>query len=232
MLTLFQCRPKKLQIAGVHFDRRTNRHPVLVYDFNENPGAKVGLPFLEDLVRLCVAALGERCFIIAPSLRVEPYEDYIDVGETRFFFLRIPYSVIAELHRRAFSVLRQPQSPDTLNALIDSVGFDFIQPPRVQAQFRKEGKDGVIRITEFESEAYAAAATTSSMEDLAMVLVDVSYDGDVFDVDAVAYDEDLRRSGYEIRVPLAGQGNLMIVYIDVYGNEARQVVPTSDFNSN
>ncbi len=232
VLTLFQCRPKKFAIGGVYFDGRMSRHPVLVYDFNASPGAKVGVPFLEDLVRLCGPALGERCFIIAPALQVEPYEDYIDIGDTRFFFLRIPYSVIAELHRRAFSELRQAQSPDTLNALIDSVGFDFIQPPRVQAEYQRHGKDGVVQITEFESEAYAATTTTSSMDDLAMVLVDLSYDGDIFDVDLVAYDEDLRKANYGIRVPLKkASGSLMLVFIDVYGNELRQVVSVADFGT-
>ncbi len=230
VLTLFQCRLGRFKISGVQFDGRMGTHPVLVYDFNKAPGAKVGVPFLQDLVRLCGPGLGERCFIIAPALQVEPYEDHVDVGGTRFFFLRIPYSVIAELHRRSFSELRQAKSSDTLNALIDSVGFDFIQPPHVELRLTEEGSYGVVKLVDFESEAYSAGPSSSNMQDLAMVLVDLAYDGDIFDVDLVAYSEELSKSGYEIRLPLETAGELlMLVFVDVYGNELKQVVQPREF---
>ena len=91
---------------------------MLVYNFKDHPEAKIGRPFVEDIASLCRDRLGPRCFIIAPALAVEPYEDYLDVEGTRFFFLRIPYSIIAELHKRAFSELRQPTSEAAANAPI------------------------------------------------------------------------------------------------------------------
>ncbi len=191
VLQLFQCRAEEILIGGVAFNGYLGDHPVLVYKFKEHPSATIGRAFIDDIASLCRGRLGPRCFIIAPALAVEPYEDYIDHEGTRFFFLRIPYSVIAELHKRTFSELRQPTSAATTNAPIDSVGFDFVQPPRVEAHYSTRGTTFVVAIREFESEAFASVESAENIENLAMVLVDYSYDGEVFDLDAVHFAEDL-----------------------------------------
>lgn len=229
-LQLFQCRPSEECISGVTFDGYLGEHPVLVYNFTEHEGAKIGEEFVNDLAALCKGRLGPRCFIIAPALAVQPYEDYLDVDGTRFFFLRIPYSIIAELHKRAFSELRQPDSKGMTNASIDSVGFDFIQPPRVECDYTRVDEVLVVTVLEFESEAYAAVQSDADIADLAMVMVDYDYDGEIFDLDSVRYCEDLETVGYRIEIPVeeAG-GHLMLIYLDVYGNEHREVKGPSDF---
>ncbi len=115
VLHLFQCRRAEESIGGVSFQGFLGDHRVLVYPFQQHPGAKIGRAFVKDLAALCRGRLGERCFIVAPALAIEPYEDYLEVDGTRFFFLRIPYSVIAEVHRRVFSELRQPTSEAAAN---------------------------------------------------------------------------------------------------------------------
>ena len=230
-LELFQCRDSPQSIAGVNFDGYLGDDLVLVYQFKEHPDARIGQAFIEDIASLCGDRLGSRCFIIAPALVVELYEDYVDVKGTRFFFLRIPYSIIAELHKRAFSELRQPQSKEMANATIDAVGFDFIQPPRVECQYIREGGSLIVAVQEFESEAYAAVESTVDIADLAMVMVDYDYDGEVFDLDAVRFREDLEKDNYRIEIPLEGVGKqMMLIYLDVFGNEHREVKISADFS--
>jgi site-specific DNA-methyltransferase (adenine-specific)/adenine-specific DNA-methyltransferase len=162
---------------------------------------------------------------------VEPYEDYVTVGETRFFFLRVPYSVIAELHRKAFSELRQPQSLAATNAPIDSVGFDFIQPPRVVTRFLRDDAFVLVRIEQFESDAFAATSSKENINDLAMVLVDRHYNGDCFVATDFFFANDLSAQGWEIRLPVGGLGDrLMFIYLDVFGNEHREARPLADFD--
>ena len=229
-LLLFQCRDAPERVAGVSFDGFLGDHRVLVHNFKEHSDAKIGRQFVEDIARLCGARLGERCFIIAPALAIEPYEDYIDADGTRFFFLRIPYSIIAELHKRAFSELRQPASAAAANATIDSVGFDFIQQPRVECSYTREGDQLVVRILEFESEAYAARPSDVDIADLAMVMADYDYDGTVFDLDAVAYAEDLEARQWELIIPVLEIGTkIMLIYLDLYGNEHREIKEVGDF---
>lgn len=230
-LELFQCRPAEERIAGVTFDGYLGDNLVIVYNFKEHKGAKIGEGFVNDLAAVCRGRLGSRCFIIAPALAVEPYEDYLDVDGTRFFFLRIPYSIIAELHKRGFSELRQPTSKELTNATIDSVGFDFIQPPRVECEYVRQGDDLVVVVREFESEAYAVVESTSHIADLAMVMVDFDYDGSIFELDAVHYADHLEEVGYRISMPADAVGErLMLIYLDVFGNEHREVKRPADFH--
>ncbi len=230
VLQLFQCQREEMSIAGVTFHGFLGDHPVLVYNFKEHPSASIGLAFIDDIASLCRGRLGSRCFIIAPASVVEPYEDYVDHKGTRFFFLRIPYSIIAELHKRAFSELRQPTSVAATNVPIDSVGFDFVQPPRIEAHYSAQGTNFVVAIREFESEAFAAVESVENIENLAMVLVDYSYDGEVFDFDAVHFAEDLAQQEWNVIIPQADVGQkLMLIYIDIYGNEHREVKTPIDF---
>jgi site-specific DNA-methyltransferase (adenine-specific)/adenine-specific DNA-methyltransferase len=232
VLQLFQCREERNSIRGVRFDGFLGDDPVLVYDFRAHGGARIGDAFIADLSELCGSSLGPRCFIVAPALAVEPYEDYIEAGETRFFFLRIPYSIIAELHKRAFSELRQPDSAEAVNEFIESVGFDFIQPPRVECRYTRTGDAFVVKVEEFESEAYAATDSEENISDLAMVMVDADYDEEIFDLDAVFYAEGLQENdwSFELRASSAGE-QLMLIYLDVYGNEHREVKKRADFTA-
>jgi hypothetical protein len=118
------------------------------------------------------------------------------------------------------------------NATIDSVGFDFVQPPRVECDYIREGENLVVTVREFESEAYAAVESDADIADLAMVMVDYGYDGKIFDLDAVYYREDLEDGGYRIEIPadqVAKQ--LMLIYLDVFGNEHREVKRSANFRA-
>ena len=231
VLQLFQCRAEPATLRGISFDGLVGDHRVLVYDFRTHETARIGQSFVEDLAMLCGPALGDRCFIIAPALAVEPYEDYIDVGETRFFFLRIPYSIIAELHKRAFSELRQPASADGVNGFVDSVGFDFIQPPRVECTYERVNNALHVRVTAFESEAYAAHESEEDIANLAMVMVDVDYDNEIFDLDAVFFADELASRDWSFEIDAGDAGTqMMIIYLDVFGNEHREVKRPSAFD--
>ena len=230
VLELFQCRRAEENIRGVTFHGRIGDDPVLVYDFEEHPDATIGDDYVEGLSNICGRSLGDRCFIIAPASVIEPYEDYVVVGDTKFFFLRIPYSVIAELHKKAFSELRQPTSEAKANALIDAVGFDFIQPPSVECEYVASDGQLMVKIAHFESEAFAARPTSENIADLAMVLVDHSYDDEVFQLDSVYFADDLAKQDWQFGIPSADVGyRLMIIYIDLFGNEFREIKSETDF---
>ncbi len=65
-----------------------------------------------------------------------------------------------------------------------------------------------------------------------MVMLDFDFDAesDVFDLDAVFYAEAIQKADWEVRFPLESVGKqLMAVFVDIYGNEAREVIPASKF---
>jgi site-specific DNA-methyltransferase (adenine-specific)/adenine-specific DNA-methyltransferase len=230
VLQLFQCRRSDFDLGGVRFHGHIADDPVFVYDFTQHEDARIGRPFVEDLARLCGNRIGGRCFIIAPASVIDLYEDYVTVGNTKFFFLRIPYSIIAELHKKAFSDLRQPTSEARANAAIESVGFDFVVPPRVECRYSASSEALAVEILQFESEAFAAAESEENIADLAMVLVDHDYDGDLFKLDAVHFAENLKDAGWRFSIPVNDAGaRILIVYVDLFGNEYRELKKRSDF---
>jgi site-specific DNA-methyltransferase (adenine-specific)/adenine-specific DNA-methyltransferase len=63
-----------------------------------------------------------------------------------------------------------------------------------------------------------------------MVMVDKDYRGDVFDLDLVYWADDLAAIGWVVSIASGQVGDrVMIVYLDVFGNEYREVKTPADF---
>ncbi|MCL6622930.1 MAG: hypothetical protein K6T55_12650 [Syntrophobacterales bacterium] len=138
------------------------------------------------------------------------------------------------MHRR-FSKIKQPVSEMDVNDTVDAAGFDFIQVPTVECQYFVDDKKGqlelgkgskecVIKIERFESKVISRKPLGfANLETLSMVMLDYDFDGEVFDLDEVFYAEDLKKSGYEVRFAEDKvKGQIMVIYIDIFGNEMRE----------
>ncbi len=67
-------------------------------------------------------------------------------------------------------------------------------------------------------------------EPLSTVMVDYNYNGKVFDFDDVFYAEDLKNNKWEIRFDVDKiDKQVMLIYIDIFGNEKREVKKRKDF---
>ncbi len=63
-----------------------------------------------------------------------------------------------------------------------------------------------------------------------MVMLDYDFDGEVFDLEEVFYAEELKKKGYEVRFDGDKvKGQIMVIYIDIFGNEKREVKTLKDF---
>ncbi|HSQ20273.1 MAG TPA: hypothetical protein VLR92_07860, partial [Blastocatellia bacterium] len=174
--------------------------------------------------------------IIAPRSVFDFQQDYVDIDGVRYFALRIPYSIINEIHARAFTALRQPRDEGAINATIDAVGFDFIRPPDVKwkAGLAKNGpqSEAVLRIKSFESTTRTRGEDVAGgLDTFAMLMLDLDYDGDIFEMDEFRLAQDLKNSEWEVRLsPNTIGKQIMAVFIDVYGNESRVVIPREEFS--
>ncbi|PIZ26587.1 MAG: site-specific DNA-methyltransferase, partial [Chloroflexi bacterium CG_4_10_14_0_8_um_filter_46_9] len=242
VLKLFQCRDEPHRIAGVELDGYLGADDVLVFNYQKYKDAVLDRGFIEDLHSILGDKIGRRFFTIAPAASVVFLEDYIEKGNTRYFILRIPYSIIDELHRKGFTHIKQPVSEMDVNNTVDAVGFDFIQIPDVECEYYLDkpkgqvglghsGRDAVIKIKKFESNIISKKPLHyENMETLSMVMVDYDYDGKVFNFDDVFYAEDLKKQDYEIRFDSNKlDGQMMLIYIDIFGNEKREVKSLRDF---
>ena len=130
-LLLFNCRDKKHKLAGVELDGYRGNSDALVFNHLKDPDLVLDYGFVDDLNSLIGSKVGKEFFIIAPAAKVMFLEDYIDKGHARYYILRIPYSIINELHNRDFEAIKQPIDESQVNDTVDAVGFDFIRPPKV-----------------------------------------------------------------------------------------------------
>jgi len=260
VLKLFQCRDEKHRIAGVELDGYLGQDPVMVFNYKKHEDVILDRGFIDDLHKILGDKVGYKFFIIAPAASVMFFEDYIEKPtrgagkvQTKYFALRIPYSIIDELHRKGFTHIKQPIREADVNDTIDAVGFDFIQTPDVECDYFIEGKKGqlevdksnnkeaVIKIRKFKSNILSKKPLKfENRETLSMIMVDYDYNGEIFDFDDVFYAEDLKKNNWEVRFDLSAcehaqagankiDSQIMIIYIDIFGNEKREVKSLSDF---
>src|SRR5713101_2181713 len=88
--------------------------------------------------------------------------------------------------------------------------------------------EAFLRIKTFKSEAVVREPLRKkgNRETLSTVMLDYDYNGDVFDLDAVFFADAIEKAGWEVRFPVEPVGGqAMAVFIDIYGNEAREVIP-------
>lgn len=238
-LQLFQCREQPHRIGGILLDGYLKGSSVLVFNHQKQPGVRIDEETVQSVHEALGSKVGGRMFIIAPALVFDFQQDYLTVDGVRYYALRIPYSIIHELHQREFAALKQPADEMAVNDTVDAVGFDFIRSPDLDYMATAEKRkgelfsEGVIRIKTFKSEAVVRdAEKKANRETLSMVMLDYDFDreSDVFNLDAVFYAEAIQKADWEVRFPLESVGKqLMAVFVDIYGNEAREVIRASKF---
>jgi len=241
-LTLFQCCDEPRTIGGLTLDGHLGEASVMVFNYQKHENAMVDRTFVEQLHAALGKKIRSRFFLIAPAGSVAFLEDYIELDGVKYYILRIPYSIIEEIHNRGFSKLKQPVSESDVNDTVDAVGFDFVRTPTVDCTYSLEkvkdpdllnqgSKECVIGIKRFESRVISKKPVNlANLESLSMVMLDYDFDGEVFDLDDVFYAEDLEKNGYEVRFPSERiNGQCMIIYLDIFGNEKREIKKLSDF---
>nr|WP_313024233.1 site-specific DNA-methyltransferase [Brucella intermedia] len=236
-LELFQCRDEPHRVGGVQFDGYLKGASVMVFDHKKLAGARVDEDTLQSIHSAAGNKLGSRCFVIAPSLCFDFQQDYVDIGEVRYYALRIPYSIVQELHKTELLALAQPGGAAEINSTVDAVGFDFIRTPEVAYEIGidRTGKEPVafIKVKKFRSEAAVQSPSKpGDMATLSMIMIDPAFGGspDVVDVQHVEFGDDVRKSEGMFKFPVPKTGNnVMAIFVDIYGNEAREVIPASCF---
>lgn len=233
-LHLFNCKDQKHMVSGVELDGYKGTSDVLVFNYQQQGGVVLDYGFIDDLHSMLGKKTSKEFFVIAPAASVTFLENYIDKGNIRYYILRIPYSIINELHTREFEAIQQPIDESQVNETVDAVGFDFIRSPRVECEYNKKKDIAIIKINKFKSEAMLKGASQlANRESLSFVMVDFNYDDkeQVFDLDKTIYASEIEKNNWEIHLPLKSiKDKMMVIYLDIYGNEYREIKTKSDFN--
>lgn len=239
---LFEVDIKKQAINGIEFDGVKRGFPVKIFDYLNFKEAAIDDYYLNNLsTSLSGRGIG-RVYIIAPATRVNFIADYEEINDIRYYFLRVPYEMIRELHRKPFQKLRQPKSKNEINSIEEMIGFQFIFPPEVKSNIIKEGNNIYLQIKEFKNQYLYddKGEEYDNFETLSAIYIDYDFDGDTFEMDAAffadeviprirgrqEYDkEELEKNGVIIELPKEEVGDkVMVVYSDIYGNDFKEVL--------
>lgn len=228
------------KIGGVTMDGKKGEFYVQIFPYWEFKDANVDEEYVEDLHKNIGKKIDTRFYIIAPANSVNFITDYYEIGNVRYYFLKVPYQIIKELHKVQFKKLRQPQSKNNINNLDDAVGFHFIKQPEVQSKITINDDKVSLRIKQFKSQ-YTEEETGEKLdnfESLAMILVDLKYNGEVFLMTKCIFADDLisnkedeikseLKKKKEIKITFDKKEcgkDIMVIYIDIYGNEFKEIL--------
>lgn len=172
--------------------------------------------------------------------------DYYEIDDVRFYFLKVPYQIIKELHKTPFQKLKQPRSKKNVNNVDDVIGFHFIRKPEVKAEIEKNDKNVNIIIKEFKSKYHKDddGVVLENFESLSAIFIDKDYNGESFVMDDVYFADELlskkidsgdekkirselkgtSKDGLKIKLKSKDVGTqIMVVYTDIYGNDFTEV---------
>ncbi len=139
-------------------------------------------------------------------------------NDVYFKMLKFPYKILEDVSRN-FQIQPQPSSQENVNNLINSTGFYFNDDVEIEVERTKQG----LKITRFETKILDKdGERLKGLDGLAMLLVDVDYDGKIFDMDRTVFAKDLDDDGV---VKVTGlTESIAVIAIDKHGNESKPFI--------
>jgi site-specific DNA-methyltransferase (adenine-specific)/adenine-specific DNA-methyltransferase len=226
VLQLFEVIPKNSTKKGFVFHgERKDGYPVIVWDYWNNKESNLDIFFLENLHQTLGKSISKRVYIIAPANAVDFISDFHEIDDIRYYFLKIPYQIIKELHPKDFAKIRQPKSKNKVNDLDNAIGFHFSLQPEVDATF--ESNTLIIKkfVSNFREEE--TNNELANFESLSMVIIDNNFNDKDFIMSECLFSEDIISLENELQIPLLNVGEkICVIFIDIYGNEFKQIIKT------
>ncbi len=235
---LFEFRRTPLSIGGVAFEGEKRGFPVKIFNYLKYSDSGVDEDYLQSMTESLGAGAPSRIYIVSPATRISFIADYEETGGTRYYFLKVPYEMIEELHRSPFVRLRQPRSRGDVNEIEEMKGFQFNYNPEVDCRLADLGETAALYVDSFTSYIIRDGAE-ADFATLSGIYADFDFHGDVFVMDEVRFwseiesgkkehaDTRIERDGDRIRAvvwefPKKLLGDYaMFIFSDIYGNDIK-----------
>lgn len=228
VLDLFHIDRQETKINGIKIDGKRRGDWVKVFTFQDfENNTAIDESYIEELHAQFGGRIGKRFYLIAPEMNVDIIGDYYKVGDVKYYLLRIPYQVIAELHKLKFKKLQQPNKKENINSIENSVGFYFNEMPEVKSKLSIQKNKVKIEISSVTSPYMQLDKDNNPIEKiLAMVLLDTSSNENFIMQEVYFADEIETDKGYVIEIDSTKclTNKMKLIYVDIFGNEFKEVL--------
>ena len=233
---LFEYDAKEIKTSGIKFDGEKRGFPVKVFNYIEHKDSAVDYNYISELHKSIKSKRYSKVYIVAPATRVDFIADYEELDDTRYYFLKVPYEMIEELHKTPFTKSRQPRSKDDVNDIEEMKGFQFIYMPEVECVFKNGKKDTILSITKFVSDPLNGCEM-DNFSTLSSIFVNYDYNGKEFLMDDVRFWSEIesdkkenkdtkinydneKPTSIEWKIPTKLLGDKTVfIFTDIYGND-------------
>lgn len=222
---LFDIKLSTYKIGGINFDGKKDGYNVKIWNYKEHRESSIDEEYLNGLYQNINNRVTGRIYIVAPLYAIDFLTDYYEIKGLRFYFLKIPYQLIKELHKTPFQRIMQPQTKKNINNLDEAIGFQFMKQPEVKAHIRINNNNLTINIKEFKSQS-EGGKSYNNFETLSAVFIDSDYDGKDFILKQSYFSDELLKCKDELQIVISKDKvgkKIMIIYIDIYGNEFKEI---------
>lgn len=191
---LFEIEKENININGVSFEGIKRNFPVKIFNYEKHSKSGIDDSYLRNLLLSLGSKAPTRIYIISPATRVNYIADYEEIDNTRFYFLKVPYEMIRELHMAPFVKLRQPRSRNDINEIEEMKGFQFNYKPEISCKLINKGKHVEMILDRFSS----YSVQHGEIEDfttLSSIFVNYNYNGETFIMDEVKFWDEIDKTG-------------------------------------
>lgn len=233
---LFEFEEKGFKASGINFDGEKRGFPVKIFNYINHKESGVDFNYLSELHKHIKSKSYDRVYIVAPATKVDFIADYEELDDTRYYFLKVPYEMIEELHKTPFIKSRQPRSKDDVNNIEEMKGFQFIYTPEVECKLDLKNNDIILNITKFLSDSLNGCEK-DNFSTLSSIFVNYDYNGKEFILDDVRFWSDIESESeqdedtiinkkddkitsieWKLPIKLLGEKTVFI-FTDIFGND-------------
>lgn len=193
---LFEFEEKEFKTSGINFDGEKRGFPVKIFNYIKHKESGIDFNYLSELHKHIKAKKYGRVYIVAPATKVDFIADYEELDDTRYYFLKVPYEMIEELHKTPFIKSRQPRNKNDVNNIEEMKGFQFIYTPEVECKLDLRDNDVILNVTKFLSDSLNGCEK-DNFSTLSSIFVNYDYNGKEFILDDVRFWSDIESQSKE-----------------------------------
>lgn len=223
---LFEITLSHKEIKGVSFEGIKRNCLVKIFNYQEFSESQIDEEYINSIHGVIGDSAGDRVYLVAPANFVNFLSDYYEIDNVRYYFLKIPYTVIKELHNKPFAKLRQPKSKNNINSLEEAIGFYFNRVPEVKTEVERKNVSLKITIRKFRSNELDKShelKDSNEFDLLSAVFIDADYNNEYFTLSDYFFNDEMKveKDGSVILKTKISQNStkIKVIYVDIYGNE-------------